>query len=115
MRYLFSCCEFEKLPDISKLNTNNVINMTEMFSSSILLKSLTDISNWKTGNVGRMSGMFNDCIYLESLPDISKWNIDLALKINKTSDLFVNCSESLIIPEKFKNFKDKNIIKINYL
>ena len=115
MRYLFSGCEFEKLPNISKLNTSNVINMEEMFSSCILLKSLPDISSWNTSNVGKMGGMFNDCISLEFLPDLSKWDISLVLKINKTSDMFVNCSESLIIPEQFKNFKNKNIIKINYL
>ena len=115
MRYLFFGCEFEKLPDISKLNTRNVINTEEMFSSCILLKSLPDISGWNTSNVEKMSGMFNDCISLESLPDLSKWDLSLVLKINKTSDMFVNCSESLIIPEQFKNFKVKNIIKINYL
>ena len=115
MRYLFFGCEFENLTDIYKLNTRNVINMEEIFASCILLKSLPDISSRNTSNVGKLGGMFNDCISLEFLPDLSKWDISLVLKINKTSDMFVICSESLIIPEQFKNFKNKNIIKINYL
>ena len=114
MRYLFSGCEFEQLPDISKFNTSNVINMDEMFSSCALLKTLPDISNWNTSKVAQMGGMFKDCLCLTSLPDISKWDITYAIKMKKTSDMFLNCPESLNIPEKFKVFKEKNLVKINY-
>ena len=38
------------------------------------LISLPDISKWDTQNVKDMSYMFSDCKSLISLPDISKWD-----------------------------------------
>ena len=50
------------LPDISKWNTNNVINMDGMFYGCSSLSSLPDISKWNTNNVIFMSGMFGGCL-----------------------------------------------------
>ena len=99
---LFQGCQFEKLPDISKFNTINVINMDSLFSGCTLLKSIPDISNWNTSNVLIMSEMFSNCSSLESLPDLSKWDISSVLEKN---NMFENCSDSLNIPEKFKDIK----------
>ena len=43
-----------------------------MFSNCISLELLPDISKWDTSNVINMSKMFNFCLLLLSLPDISK-------------------------------------------
>ena len=48
--------------------------MSEIFEECSSLSSLPDISKWNTNNVIDMSWMFNDCSSLSSLPDISKWN-----------------------------------------
>ena len=45
-----------------------------MFANCLSLSSLPDISKWNTSNVIDMSGMFTNCSSLLSLPDISKWN-----------------------------------------
>ena len=106
----FRDCKFEKLPDISKFNTNNVINMSNMFRGCSSLKSLPDISIWNTKNVVSMRSMFYGCSSLENLPDISKWDISKVLEFKDTegegtSDMFKRCSESLNIPEKFESIK----------
>ena len=44
-----------------------------MFSNCLLLKKL-DLSNFNTNNIINMSGMFSYCKSLLALPDISKWN-----------------------------------------
>ena len=46
-----------------------------MFCDCSSLSSLPDISKWNTSNVINMSYMFYACSSLSSLPDISKWNI----------------------------------------
>ena len=112
MDKLFNNCKSSELPDISNLNTSNVMIMKDGFAGCSSLKSLPDISNWNTSNVMEMSYMFSGCSSLKSLPDISKWDITLSLK-SKTIDpkangltgMFDGCSDSLNIPEKFKNVK----------
>ena len=53
---LDGCKSLISLPDISSWNTNNVINMSYMFSECNSLKSLPNISIWKNNNVTNMSG-----------------------------------------------------------
>ena len=54
-------------------NINNITNMACMFRSCSSLSSLPDISKWNTSNVINMSSIFYFC-YKLPLPDISKWN-----------------------------------------
>ena len=62
MIYLFGECSILKsLPDISKWNTNKVINMEGIFRGCSLLRALPDISKWKTDNIYNLEGIFNDC------------------------------------------------------
>ena len=73
MSYMFcNCYSLNSLIDLSKWNTINVTNMSNMFSYCESVKSL-DISKWNTINVTNMSFMFYNCKSLKSL-DISKWN-----------------------------------------
>ena len=64
------------LPDISKLNTNNITNMKGLFGGCESLLCLPDISKWKTNNVINMESLFHGCKSVSYLPDISKWNIN---------------------------------------
>ena len=115
MGFMFSqCSSLQSLPDISNWNTSNVYDMGLMFSQCSSLQSLPDISNWNTSNVLCTSFMFNKCRFLKSLPDISKWNISKAVKrgieypnlpVSGINNMFDGCSESLNIPEKYKNIK----------
>ena len=76
MSCLFSFCfSLKSLPNISKWNTENVINMRSLFRGCQKLYDLPDISNWNTKNVTDMSYMFCSC-RVTNLPDISKWNIE---------------------------------------
>ena len=76
MSCLFSFCfSLKSLPNISKWNTENVINMRSLFRGCQKLYDLPDISNWNTKNVTDMSYMLCSC-GVNNLPDISKWNIE---------------------------------------
>ena len=55
------CSSLSSLPDISKWNISNVINMRSMLYGCSSLSSLPDISNWNTNNVTNMREMFYDC------------------------------------------------------
>jgi surface protein len=50
-KMFFNCSSLISLPDISKWNTTNVINMKKMFYNCSSLISLPDISKWNTSNV----------------------------------------------------------------
>ena len=50
--------KLSSLPDISKWNTSNVIDISSMFSRCEKLSLLPDISKWNTGNVTNMNSMF---------------------------------------------------------
>ena len=63
MNHMFYLCpSLSSLPDISKWNTNNVTNMSCLFSGCSSLSSLPDISKWNTNNVIDMSWMFYGCL-----------------------------------------------------
>ena len=64
------------LPDISKWNTSNFININALFRGCTSLISLPDISNWNLDKCINMIYLFCDCESLISLPDISKWNLN---------------------------------------
>ena len=49
--------------------------MNNMFSHCKSLKFLPDISKWNTSNVVDMSSMFLYCESLKSIPVITKWDI----------------------------------------
>ena len=62
---MFCNCEsLCSLPDISKWNTNNVIDMSWMFYDCESLSSLPEISKWNTNNVTNMDGLFSGCFSL---------------------------------------------------
>ena len=57
--------------DLSNFDTQNVINMNEMFSNCSSLTNL-DLSNFNTQNATNMNGMFCDCSSLKMKNVITK-------------------------------------------
>ena len=60
-----------------------------MFYECSNLESLPDISKWDTTDVTDMSNLFYRCAKLESIPDISKWNTSKVINMNR---IFYECS-----------------------
>ena len=79
-----NCSSLILLPDISKWDTRNIINMNYLFSECTSLTKLPDISIWKTENLIYMENIFYNCSPI-LLPDISNWNI---IKIKNIKDIF---------------------------
>ena len=94
------------LPVISNWNTNNVTNMSWMFSYCSSLSSLPDISKWNTNNVTNMSNMFRKCSSLSTLPDISKWNTN---NVSDMNYMFYKCSSLSSIFNFSKIYKTKSL------
>ena len=105
------CSSLLSLPDISKLNIQNVTNMSYLFYRCSSIKSLPDISKWNTQNVTNIKGMFSGCLSLSSLPDISKWNTQ---NIIDMSYMFFECSSLSSLPDISK-WKTQNIIDVSYM
>ena len=114
-KFIFTNMEgvFEKcavLPDLSKLDTKNVENMSRLFANCSNVTFLPDISNFNTENVTNFSEMFFNCKSLKSLPDISKWSTN---KIENAKSMFRNCLNLENIPN-FLNFEGiRNVIVDN--
>ena len=96
MSYLFSECNLKKLPDISRWNTSNVINMCAMFQKCINIITLPDISRWNTSSVINMNFMFDGCIHLLELPDLSNWDTS---KVNNMDFMFYECKSLISLPD----------------
>ena len=74
MSRMFSeCGKLNNLSGIEKLNINNVTDMSSMFYSCIAFYPIfPDISNWNTENVKDISRMFSGC---KALPNMAYWNL----------------------------------------
>ena len=56
MSFMFyNCSSLLSLPDISKFDTSNTINISYMFSYCKSLIELPDISNWNTKNITNLN------------------------------------------------------------
>ena len=67
--------------------------MFGIFTNCSSLKSLPDISKWNTKNVINMREMFSFCNSLNSFPDISKWELNEELDY---SSIFLGCKGKII-------------------
>ena len=83
----YECKKLISLPEISKWNTSNIMEINGLFCECFSLISISDISSWNTSNTNNISKMFSNCINLESLPDISKWN---------TENIFQNGKQTML-------------------
>jgi len=103
-----NCISLTSLPDISKWNTDNMIDMSRIFINCYSLLSLPDISKWNTNNLNNMNGVFANCVSLTSLPDISKWNTN---NVKYMIELFYNCGSLSSLPDISK----WNTSNVNYM
>ena len=92
MKQVFSnCFSLKSLPDISKWNTENVIDFSCLFENCISLNKIPDISKWNTNKLKTINRIFYNCSSLISLPDISKWTLkninNFDIGFNKDSSL----------------------------
>ena len=85
--WFYECSNLTSITNIEFLKTDNVTNMSEMFSDCSGLTSL-DVSNFKTDNVTDMSYMFSGCWNLTRL-DVSGFNTEHVTNIGY---MFEGCS-----------------------
>ena len=93
---IFANINAKIIPDISKWNTSNIINMSGIFKGCKFLFSIPDISKWDTSKVTNFSSMFWGCSNLEELPDLSKWNTS---KVKTMKEMFSGCSSLKKLPD----------------
>ncbi|EGO8095285.1 BspA family leucine-rich repeat surface protein [Enterococcus faecalis] len=87
MTNMFSSCSKLTSLDLSSFNTSQVTSMEGMFSGCSGLTSL-DVSRFNTSEVKSMDGMFSDCTGLKSL-DLSSFNTG---KVTKMTYMFAYCN-----------------------
>ena len=131
--YWFAFCKNLTTADLTKLETSNVANMTNMFnfcssltklegvsdwntskvesmSSMFALCPLTslDLSNWDTSNVEHLQCMFSTCSSLTSVGDISNWDTS---KVASMADMFTGCSSLKTL--NLSNWDISNVAKLD--
>ena len=87
MRDMFYGCESLTTLDLSSFDTSNVTDMSYMFFNCKALTTL-DLTSFDTGNVTDMSWMFNACKALTSL-DLSSFD---TARLTKASVMFSGCT-----------------------
>jgi surface protein len=94
------------LPDFSKWNTQNVINMSNMFHGCDKLISL-DLSSFDTKNVIDMSNLFSYCNSLKNI-DLSSFNTE---NVKNMGGMFYMCENLTSL--NLSSFNTQNVEKIN--
>ena len=88
MSEMFTCCYALTSLDVSNFNTEKVTNMTDMFLGCSALTSL-DLSNFNTERVESMSSMFSGCSTLQTIFASDKFFTD---QVFGGSDMFLDCT-----------------------
>ena len=100
--WFYGCTYLTTIEGIEYLNTENVTNMSWMFSECSALTTL-DVSNFDTKNVMEMSYMFGSCTKLKTL-DVSSFNTQNVTDMNW---MFSYCS--VLTTLDLSNFDTKNV------
>ena len=100
--------KLETIKDLKYLNTEQVTNMSYMFSDCSALTSL-DLSNFNTAIVTNMSYMFNGCSALSSL-DLSNFNTAI---VTNMSYMFFNCANLSSLD--LSNFNTAIVTDMSYM
>ena len=108
MSYMFSDCSALTSLDLSNFNTAKVRDMSYMFYRCSALSSL-DLSNFNTAIVTNMSYMFNGCSALSSL-DLSNFNTAI---VSDMSLMFGSCSTLSSLD--LSNFYTKEVRDMSYM
>ena len=102
------CSNLKEIKGLSNLNTDNVTNMSSMFSGCSSLTSL-DLGGFKTDNVTDMSSMFDGCSSLMSL-DLSGFK---TVDVTYMKYMFSGCSSLTSLD--VSSFKTNNVKDIKYM
>ena len=89
--------------DGSGLDTSNITNMSDMFSSSGI-SDISTLKNWNTSNVTNMSGMFSED-YISDLTPLKDWNTS---NVTNMSAMFYNY-DSMIEKADFSKWNFSNL------
>ena len=108
MSYMFSDCSALTSLDLSNFNTAKVRDMSYMFFRCSALSSL-DLSNFNTAIVTNMSYMFSDCSTLSSL-DLSNFNTAI---VTNMSYMFNGCSALSSLD--LSNFNTAIVTNMSYM
>ena len=108
MSYMFSDCSALTSLDLSNFNTAKVRDMSYMFYRCSALSSL-DLSNFNTAIVTNMSYMFSDCSTLSSL-DLSNFNTAI---VTNMSYMFSDCSTLSSLD--LSNFNTAIVTNMSYM
>ena len=101
-RWFDGCDKLTTIEGIEYLNTENVTNMSLMFSNCWILTTL-DVSKFDTKNVTDMIGMFSSCEALTTL-DVSNFDTQ---NVTDMSDMFNGCKALTTLD--IANFDTKNV------
>ena len=105
MSEMFSTCAMLKSLDLSNFDTRNVTNMTSMFLGCQIITSL-DVSKFNTSNVTDMTYMFNGCYDLNTL-DVSHFNTS---KVKSMRQMFARCRSLTTLD--VSNFDMQNVVNV---
>ena len=72
--------------EVRLIEKRKIFDMSDIFNASNLYS--VDISKWNTTDVINLSNMFYSCNYLEKLPDILNWDTKLVKNIE---NIFSSC------------------------
>ena len=100
-----TCTQLTTFEKIGNLKTDNVIDMTRMFSGCSMTS--LDLSYFKTDNVTGMSWMFSGCSNLASL-DLSHFKTD---NVTDMSRMFSGCSSLASVD--LSHFKTDNVTSMS--
>ena len=110
MSDMFTCCYALTSLDVSNFNTQNVEDMTDMFLGCEKL-SLLDLSNFNTERVESMSYMFSGCSTLQTIFASDKFFTD---QVFGGSDMFSDCTNLKGFIDYIPNSDRDNIEYANY-
>ena len=106
MSRMFSTCWSMESFDLSHFDTRNVTDMSSMFNYCEALTSL-DLSSFDTGNVTNMDYMFYECSSLSSL-DLSSFNTENVMSFK---EMFFDCAG--LNSMDLRNFDTRNAESMN--
>ena len=108
MSWMFSDCSALTTLDVSNFDTKNVTDMIGMFRGCGALKTL-DVSNFDTKNVTNMSEMFMGCAALTTL-DVSSFDTK---NVTDMSNMFWGCSALTTLD--LSNFDTQNVTNMSWM
>ena len=109
MSMMFAGCSKLETIDLSQFATFNVISMSAMFYGCSSLKSFSPSWQFDTGNVIGMEQMFTDCSSLESI-DLGNFNTE---NVTNLCQMFSDCSR--LTELDISNFNTAKVTNMNSL